>query len=624
MSIYLFLCELLRWGLGVKIARFKGPFDFCMIKFTLENNSYLYNLNPVILLSGDTMRIGFFVSLSVFLSFLNLSFTSAMEKENKSNVLIKKTVKKPQFNLKTAAIYGDEEHLKLAVKHGVISKINNYDKDGMTPLLWACSSNEENKHASSVSYKPKVEKIALMLDCGANPNKVDNKNNKGRSPFRWLLRMHENSTEKSKAKKETTSELLSSFFLLMCHGANPHIIDAYGHSVIDWVECQGFTEEVKSLFGSIFAINENTSQKEKEALLFAIYSFQKDEFLKAKNEDTANKRDLSWEKCRAELIKNSFVCTEKPLPFDNCAMQISFKNIYKPYITHTPLDNLVITLNYACIDKNIDDVKIILRTADPSILMKKFICMTPLYEAARNGHVEIVNEIIATAGKNAFNVISAMHGDNNMDICSSILCWPVWSGFTDVIKIILTAAGNKAFDLISLKDRMGSSPWFLALNRNNPKIIKMFLDTAGRKKACKLICSRDEWYQEGNSIHKAAGMASEEILNLLIEKVGKDIGKIMLSQDCYGETALHKIAQYEIRKEDDCEKCIAVANLLIKAAGPYAQKLLSMKDEFGYTASDRAQSKHQRNSLYKKIGSTISDLATKHYEELAQILKPAQ
>lgn len=567
------------------------------------------------------MRIGLLAL--IFLSFLNLSSVNAMEKENGSNALIKKTVKKPQFDLKTAAIYGDKEHLKLAVKHGAISKINNYDKNGMTPLLWACSSNEEGKHASSGNYKPKVEKLALMLDCGANPNKVDNKKNKGRSPFRWLLRMHENSTEKSKTKKETTSELLPSFFLLMCHGANPHIVDAYGHNVIDWVECQGFTEEVKSLFGRIFSINENTSQKEKETLLFAIYSFQKDEFLKAKNEDTLSKRGLSWEKCRAELIKNSFVCTEKSLPFDSCGMQISFKNIYKHCITHTPLDNLVITLNYACIDNNINDVKIILRTANPSILMKKFICMTPLYEAARNGHAEVVNEILTVAGNNAYKVITAMHG-KDMDTCSTVLCWPVWSGFTDVIEVILAAAGNKAFDLISFKDRMGSSPWFLALNRNNPKIIKMFLDAVGRNKIYKLVCMRDEILQKETSIHKAAGMASEEILNLLIEKVGKDIGKIMLSQDYYGETALHKIAQYEIRKEADCEKCIAVANLLIKAAGTYAQKLLSIKDEFGYTASERAQSKHQRNSLYKKIGGTVSDLATKHYEELAQILKPAQ
>lgn len=289
------------------------------------------------------------------------------------------------------------------------------------------------------------------------------------------------------------------------------------------------------------------------------------------------------------LLKSIQACSLIPNDIVSDALKFCF---LKTKTLLTDQEVVVAALNYACMDKDLNSVKIILNATDPSILMGKFICMTPLYEASRSGCTEIVNEIIKVSGDNAFNVITAMHRDD-MDLCSMVLHWPIWNGHTEVIKTILDAAGDKAFDLITLKDRMRDSLWFFALNRNNSEIIKIFLDVAGSK-ACDLICMHHEtFFEKENSIHMAVGMASVEIINLLIETVGENICEIVLSQDSNGETALHKVAQRRAFKEDDREKCIAFAKILIGAAGPYAQKLLSIKDNYGRTALDFAL--HRRN-----------------------------
>jgi ankyrin repeat protein len=261
--------------------------------------------------------------------------------------------------------------------------------------------------------------------------------------------------------------------------------------------------------------------------------------------------------------------------------------------TKTPRSEQVEALYCACCDNDHNSFSIILNATDPSILMEKYMGMTPLYEAARNGYIEIVNEIIAASQDNAFKVIIAMH-HNNMDLTETVLYWPLSSCRKEnndfaaqIIKIILNAAGEKAFDLITHKDRMNQSLWFLALNMGNAKIIQILLDAVDNK-AYDLINISDEGFGMQNSLHKAASFASIEILNLLIEKAGENICKIILSQDNNKETALHKIAKYKIYKETDREITIAVAKRLIAAAGPYAQDLLSIQNSNGYTAMDLA------------------------------------
>jgi ankyrin repeat protein len=570
---------------------------------------------------------------------------------------ISRNREKAQIELAKAAVHCDEIYLKEALEKG--ADINGYDKDGRTALVYACCKPETGDHI----YFPRVERLILLFNYGANPNLTDKE--KKRTPLRWLLRMHEKSVEKSTVKKLTTSELLPCFFVLMCEGANPHIKDIYGESILDWVECQDFTKKEKELVKQVLAINVKTTEEELKNILYDIFLFQINEY-KAALENGVAKENFkgAWQLYRSLSIKGSFVADKEHQPFYNRFKDtIVFKDIYKKYLgtdfnlgchdnlaispfdvstpslllesiqacssvpsnvvlnalkscllkTKMPLNDQVEALNYACIDKDFNSASIIMNATEPSILMQKFLCMTPLYEAARGGCTKIVKEIIKISGSNAFKVIAAMHekNTNDMELTTMVLFWPVWNEFTETVRVILNATDNKAFDLITFRDRMGCSLWFHALNRNNPEIVKIFLNVASNK-ACDLICMHHEGrLQKENSIHITAKMASEKILNLLIKKAGKNICEIVLLQDSAGETALHKIAQYRSLEEADREKSIAIAKLLIAAAGPKVQDLLSIKNYYGATALDLA--KHNWNTeLAEFLKSPIGVVYTKY------------
>lgn len=59
----------------------------------------------------------------------------------------------------------------------------------------------------------------------------------------------------------------------MCAGADPNVEDIHGHSVLDWIPCQGFSAEEKELIDRIMEAKK-LSKDQRKKLLEDIYEFQ--------------------------------------------------------------------------------------------------------------------------------------------------------------------------------------------------------------------------------------------------------------------------------------------------------------------------------------------------------------
>ena len=157
--------------------------------------------------------------------------------------------------------------------------------------------------------KPKAQKIALLLEMGANPNLADKA--KGRTPMRWLLRMHEGSPVKSDVKKLTTAELLPCYFLLMCAGADPEIKDIYDTNLLYWIDKQKFNDEERALINRILLINKNTASIEKAKILIDIYLFQKRAFNVVEPKESNNEKFVLWKMYKEEKYAVVLFATKK-------------------------------------------------------------------------------------------------------------------------------------------------------------------------------------------------------------------------------------------------------------------------------------------------------------------------
>ena len=109
--------------------------------------------------------------------------------------------------------------------------VNTADRDGFTPLHWAC-------------IRGNAEMIAYLIQEGADVDMVDR--DKGRTGLRWTLRMHENSVDKG-GQQMITSKLLPCFFLLTSAGAESDIKDIHGQSMYQWVSRQGFSRSAENI-----------------------------------------------------------------------------------------------------------------------------------------------------------------------------------------------------------------------------------------------------------------------------------------------------------------------------------------------------------------------------------------
>lgn len=222
-----------------------------------------------------------------------------------------------QIALNNAIVYKRQEYIDYTLSKG--ATINGFNKEGDTILTFLATNGN-------------AEQIANLLNLGASPNIRDK--NKGRTPLRWLLRMHEKSKEKSEeSKKLTTSELLPCFFLLMCAGADPALKDTWGESVIDWINKQGFSKEENELIDRILAINKTTSKEELKNILLSIYLFQKKEIDKInKNRTPIDYSKPLRNQLKAGAIYRNLVAKEVPIKGDLYAKKIVFNDIYKKYI----------------------------------------------------------------------------------------------------------------------------------------------------------------------------------------------------------------------------------------------------------------------------------------------------
>lgn len=174
---------------------------------------------------------------------------------------------------------GRTDRIKYWLEKG--AAINNGDEKGFTPLHWA-----------AMFGRPYV--ISTLIREGAQVNLVDR--DKGRTPLRWALRMHDLSVDKG-GRQMTTSELLPCFFLLTAAGAQGYISDIHGQNAAEWVLRQGFSKEVEDLlFTMIYTKPEAPNVKQiRLGLLARIIRYQKahiDAFKKSHNLEISRGKTL--------------------------------------------------------------------------------------------------------------------------------------------------------------------------------------------------------------------------------------------------------------------------------------------------------------------------------------------
>lgn len=161
--------------------------------------------------------------------------------------------------------------------------------------------------------------------------------------------------------------------------------------------------------------------------------------------------------------------------------------------------------------------------ADKLVAMRKHHGETALHRHVNCNNTKIVELILNTAGKKAYNLLAM----ENFNYNYTALHFAAYGKNTQITKLLLNAAGDKVYDLLMKQKTDCLSAFHWAIEENNIEFIKLVLDAIGEKKYN--LFFEQEFTKP--VFHYAVEHKNIEIITLLLNAAGDKAQDLILMQD---------------------------------------------------------------------------------------------
>lgn len=192
-----------------------------------------------------------------------------------------------------------------------------------------------------------------------------------------------------------------------------------------------------------------------------------------------------------------------------------------------------------------------------------------LYDAIKKGMVDVVSAIINATNKNAFLLESCLFRLNIDFLGQTALMVAAENGHLEIVNLLLRTAGDKAYILISTRSYDGKSALVFAAKNGHLSILNTILEAAGEK-APEVVYPAKGFELDRTALKISVENGRADIVSALINAAGnRTIHLVFSKTGAMGETALMLAAE---------KGHFNIVKILLKAAGSYASQLINLRD----------------------------------------------